>query len=248
MNLEQLLAELMKLDAAQVATALQEKAQPVFQHIFNKGHGAGLAKATDDKTRLEGQVASLTSQLSEKDNTIRTLTDKAPDVAAVRQTFEAQINQLTEKHKSELKAKDEEIQGERMSRARSDIRTKLVAGGVDPDYADVLMEKPEIKKRMRFAKDGVLEVLQDKQDIPLTATKDKAVTDLFVEELVAAAPAKFLTVNSDRGSGTESGGGGGKGNASRYDKIREDAKSRQTVDSSQPSAAERLRGRRSRTK
>lgn len=228
MELKELLAELLKLDRAAVVTALQAEAHAIYQAVFDKGHSTATAAARAEKERIEGVVAGLQTQLEQRDKTIKELQDKAPDVATVRAQFEQQILKLQADHKDALKAKDEEIQGERRARTFGDLRTKLISKGVDPDYADVLTGKAEVQKRVRFNKAGEAEVLQADSEVPLQAGKGQTAIDLFADELQKATPAKFLTSNGDRGSGTENGTGTSGKSGNLYEGIRKRATERQT--------------------
>lgn len=239
MDLKELLAELLKLDKAAVVAALQAEAHAIYQAIFDKGHSTATATARTEKERLDGELAGVRTQLEQANNTIKELEKKAPDVATVRTQFEQQILTLQNKHKDELKAKDAEIESERRSRAFGDLRVKLIEKGVDPDYAEVTVNKAEVQKRIRI-KDKLAEVLQADSEVPLQPGKGQTGIDLLADELHKATPAKFLTSDVDRGSGTENGGGGGGSKGGVFDRIRADAKKRQEQKNPAKSGAEKL--------
>lgn len=226
MTLEELLAELNKLDRAQVVTGIQTHAQPLYQAIFDKGHSTSTAANSAKVTELNGTLASLQEQIKAKDAEITQLQSKTPGAEELRRTYETQVADLQKKNKEatdELKAT---LWEERKTRVQTDLQMKLVSQGVDADYAAVLVLKPEVQKRIRKAPEtGQPEILQADGGVPLAAPAGQTPLDVLVGELSAAAPAKFKTVDSDRGSSTDSGGpGGGKGNF--FEGIRKDAKAR----------------------
>jgi hypothetical protein len=239
MTLDEILAELNKLDRTQVVAGLQANSQPIYQAIYDKGTGFAVAKHTAEKADLEGKITGLTSQVTEKDQQITQLSAKTPEVATLRTQYEGQINQLKETHKNELKARDQALIGERRSRALSDLRTKLVGGGVDADYADVLTNKSTTTARFRFDdKTGKMDILAADSEVPIAVATGKDVLDVLAEELKTGVPAKFVMSNGDGGSGTNGTGGKGKG-GDLYEEIRTEAKSKSEAKKA-PSARERL--------
>jgi hypothetical protein len=244
MTLEELLAELAKLDRTQVVEGIQKSAQPIFQAIYDRGVGFANAKWGPEKTALEGQVASLTSEKQTLETRVRTIEEKTPDLAAERQKFDAQIQAEQQKYEAKLKAAQVQLQAERKSRAVADLKAKLIAAGVDSDYADVMTLKPDVQKRINFTDAGTMQVLQANSDIPFAAAGERTGIDLLADELKTGVPAKFLLVNSDAGSGTEgtgNGAGGAAGAAKNLFKdIRKQAKDKQEAAVKAPTAAERL--------
>jgi hypothetical protein len=239
MTLEEILAELNKLDRQTVVTGLQASAQPIFQAIYDKGVGFQTVKHTAEKTSLEGQVTGLQTQIAEKDKEIQKLTEKAPEAATLRTQYEAKINQLKEDHKNELKARDTVLVGERRTRSLLDLKTKLISAGVDPDYADVLTNKSTTTSRFKFDDKGEMSILAADSEVPIIAAKGKDALEVMAEELRTSVPAKFVLSNGDGGSGTNGQGGKGKAGGNLYEEIRQDAKKR-SEQTKAPSARERM--------
>jgi hypothetical protein len=234
MTLEELLAELNKLDRAQVVGGLQTYSQPIYQAVFDKGHSTATVKHNTEKQALEVQVNTLTETVRQKDAQLATANEKAPDIAVLRQQHEAQIRDLQEKNDAKVKAKNDELITERRDRAVTNLRVKLVEQGVDPEYAEVLSLKPDVQKRIRLNAEGKPEVFQADSDIPFAPAKGKTGIDLLAEELTAGTPPKFVVSNADRGSETTSRKGGGPAKGSLYDEIRSEAEKRQTSDKPKP--------------
>jgi uncharacterized phage infection (PIP) family protein YhgE len=242
--LEELLAELNKLDRNQVVTGLQTHAQPIFQVIFDRGHSTATATAKAERTTLDAQLASLQEQIRQLTDQNRQLSDKAPEAAALRKQHEDAIAVLRKEYEDKLKEKDGLVAQERMNNALANLRGKLLGGSskLDEDYAAVLVAKPELAKRLRFTSDGKVEVLQADSATPLAAPQGKDGLDLLADELKAAAPTKFVTVESDRGGGAPPAGGGaaGAGKGDMYERIRTEATARREATSKVPSARERM--------
>jgi hypothetical protein len=240
MTLDEILAELNKLDRAQVVTGLQAQAQPIFQAIFDKGVGFQQVKFNGEKATLDGQIATLTATITQKDTELTELTKKTPDVATLRTQYEGQINQLKAAQANELSARDEVLKGERRSRSLSDLRAKLTGAGVDVDYADVLVNKSTTTKRFGFDDKGQIVVYAADSEVPINVASGKDVLDVLADELKTGVPAKFVTSNGDRGSDTS--GSGGKGSKSSvYDDIRKEAADKKKAAGEKPpSARERL--------
>lgn len=245
-TVDELIAEILKLDKGSVVTALQAQAQPIFQSIFDKGHAAATARFNGEKSELEGKITGLNETIRTKDTQIQQLSEKAPEVATLTQQHQTEINRLKEEQKNALRVANETLIGERRSRARGDLRVKLVGLGVDSDYAEMLVNKPDMEKRIRPNAQGQMEFIRADNDAPYAPAQGKDVLDLMAEELKAVVPPKFITVSGDRGSGTrsaDSGSGGGKGAAGKYEAARTDVTKKEERASTSISARDRLAGR-----
>jgi hypothetical protein len=240
MTLDEILAELNKLDRQQVVGALQAQAQPIFQAIFDKGHSTATAKAVTDRSELESKIVGLNTTITQKDQQITELSAKAPDVAALTTKYEGQISQLKNQYKLDLEARDSVLVSERQSRLLSDLRSKLVAGGVDADYADVLVNKSSTTKRFKPNKEGKIDVLQADSEAPVVAATGKDVLDVIAEELKTGVPSKFVVATSDSGSEVNGQGKGTSRGGNIYAEIRNDAKKRSEDRAKTPSVRERM--------
>lgn len=239
---DELVAELLKLDRAVVVQSLQSSAQPIFQSVFDKGHAAATAKFTSEKAGLDGRVTALEASLKEKDDQIKVLGEKAPEIATLQQQHTDAVNKLKRQHQDELKVANDTLIGERRSVTKSALRVKLINAGVDAEYADVLVSKPEFEQRLKPNQNGVIEILRADSDAPYAPAKDKDALDLVVEELLPKVPAKFKSTQTDRGSGVTGAGGAGAKGATRYDAERKAGEERAKSVERGPSAKERLSG------
>lgn len=239
MDIRETLAQLAGANAEEVAAALREVLQPVYQIAFNAGHSTATTKAAAREASLNDLLAAEREKRAALEAEIQTLKDKAPDVQAMRQQYEARI--------SELESQVESVRTEGIERAKSILQRKaisdlqaILAGqlGVDPDYAEVLVSKPGVISRIKVDEVGdefEIAVLQEGREIPIQADKPLRA---YAEELRKSVPAKFVVSRADRGGGSQGGGAGG--GLSVFDQIRENAKRRNEQRTGSKSAAERM--------
>lgn len=240
MDLKEILAELLKQPKDAVVAALQSDAQPIFQAVYDKGHGAATARHQADKATLDGKIVELQGQLTTSTERIRALEASAPGAAELQKQYETRVREMEEKHKTELLKRDTQLNEERIERAFSDLRSKL-KGRVDGDFVPVLVQQVRDRKRLRLT-DGKVEALQADSGIPFVPSTDgkKDGLDLLADELFTGTPLKFQLSTVDSGSGADGGGGGGgSGATSTFDNIRKDAKERNKPREGQ-SAKERM--------
>jgi hypothetical protein len=204
MDLNEIVAELVKQDTTAVVTALQSKAQPLFQQIFDKGHAEATRRLNEQKTELEGKLSTLQTELTTAKGQIVTLSAGAPDI----KKFQDEITRLEGEVAKTKTDSATLLISERLDRQFQTLETRLVAKGVDPEYASVLLSKTDIRKRLQASKDGGIEVLRE-GGIPYSPAEGKTGLDLFADELMGKVPAKFVSSTVDRGSGVRTGGAGG---------------------------------------
>jgi len=190
----------------EVVGLVETKAAPLFQSIFQKGHDVGYGKKHGELDTAKGRVAELetaNAKLVEANTALKA----NPDTASLHRQYGEQIASLTATHKTERENLMSGIRGEREIRRFSDLLVALTSGEkpLVKDYAEVLTQKGEIRKRIKINDDGSWQVLQKGQDIPVAAQTPEAALALLAEELKAEAPPAFILVGAD------SGGGAGKG-------------------------------------
>jgi hypothetical protein len=208
----------------QFATELQKGAQPFFQAIFDKGHGAATVKATAKETELTGRITALET---ERDAAVTRATDaekKVPEIATIRAQYDEQIKTLKEKHKTELQTRDETAKSQRIEQAKQSTINALVTMGVDKDKAELEVEK-EFKLGRFVASENGVDVYQTGKQIPLAPADGKTGIDLLADEINQRVEAKWKRADVDRGTGAEKGGATQPAN--QFEKIRQEVKERQ---------------------
>lgn len=239
MELKELIEELAKKPKDQVVTALKEHGHPVFQEVFNLGHSKATADAKAEREALEASLSETKADLGKAQGRVKELEEKAPDAAKLREQYEQEVEGLKAKHKGELEERDTRLRDERMERAVTDLKSKLIAAGLDPEYAEVKVDKSEVRQRLRHSDKGELEVLQNGKEIPFTPADGKSGLDLLAAEIREGTDPKWISSKADRGSdtGTSRGSGAGSG---LFDRIRDETKKREDGRTSQSSPEERL--------
>jgi hypothetical protein len=244
--IEHIRALLAHENRAEVVATLQKEAQPIYQAVFDKGHGAGLKAKGKDVDELQEKITALEKERDDFKGKLTESEANKPDVAKIRQQYEDQIKQLKEEHGAKVKELKDGHAAEKKTTARERLVNKLITAGVDPDYAETLAGKPEYNDRITFRKDdGKLEVLQAGSSTPLVPADGKDALDLLAGEIRAKVPAKFVTSQSDDGSGDRGGpGGSGQTNWTDYRKRIETERetSGKTARPAEDTAVSRLTG------
>lgn len=224
-----------------IAEALQSDAHGVFQTIYDKGHSNATERSTSRTKELETELATAKGNLTKAQEQLEEYRKKAPDSEKLREQYERDLEKIQQEHEEKVKTIESKLVNEREKRHFSELKAHLVDGKqrLDPDYADVLTQKEEVRKRIKFTEDGELEVLQAGKEIALAPADGVSPLALLAEELKKNAPKKFILVEGDRGAGAGGEAGSGGGFFGNYrERLEEERKGE---DKRQPSAAERMK-------
>jgi hypothetical protein len=235
------------IEDEKVTDAVHAAAQVVYQEIYDRGHQFAHAKGKGVGDDLQKRLDASEKAREKAEKEAAELAAKAPDLEKIRGEHKAQLDDLRTAHQSELDEERGKGRKASLDRRIQDLRLDLVRLGVDPDYAEVLVSKPDTVARFRPAEDGAIEILQKGKDVPFAPGGETTPIQLLAAELKEGAPDKFITASGDRGSGSRSGQGS---QSSGFDlgKYREDLlKQRQEEaakrQSGMSSLKERLGGR-----
>lgn len=220
MDLESVIAFLLTQDRAAVVSALQNKAQPLFQTIFDKGHSDATARAKGKVDEAELKLTTAIGDLTKAQEQIVTLGKDKPDV----QKYIDRVTTLEGELKSTKETAAKEVGAIRVNVEQSNLRAQLLALSVDPEYAEVLVSKDAVRQRIVQREDKI-EVIGP-NGIPFTPVDGKSGVQLLAAELVTKVPPKFLVSGVDRGSGIKIPGAGGETDAAAYDAIRKEVNDR----------------------
>lgn len=230
-------------DKERVKKIISESVHEVFQDINDGGHSAATKAKQAEIEKLETENKGLKDRADTAEGKLRAFDDQAPDVAKVRKTYEDnearlrkeyddKLREQGEAHTKALQQKDTELLESKLAFAKKNLVDKLSASklGIDKEYAEtVLLEKPEVKERLK-ADNGQVKVLQrGSKDMYIVPAEGKDALDHFAEELAENVEAKWKVSGGGRGSGTHgSEGGSGTGNlAQRFDDTRKRVKERE---------------------
>lgn len=226
-----------------IVQAFQTDGQPVYQLVYDRGHGAATGRKSTEVERLTTERDNAIRERDEAQAKLSEIEGSAPDAEKIREQYNAELEKAKLKAKETEEALKARLHKERVARARADLRTTLVSKhSIDPDYAEVLASRPDIEERFSFTDDGDVEVLQRGKQIPYAPGDGQTSVGLLAAELREGVNPKFVLSGADNGSGANGNGGGGSGNGGGFDykKHREKHEARQKESDDSPSAKERM--------
>lgn len=232
-------------EAAQVATALKGNAatQPIFQAAFDLGHGS----ATRDHNRRLKEIEKERDEAKTALATLQTEFDefktKTPNVVEIENKYKEEIKKAEKKVTDLQTAHKQERISWFKDQAKASVVQMLVKRGVDPEWAEYLMSKPENDARLRVVEgeDGKPKVEILKSGSEVTTLQAEKPFDAFADELRKDIKPQYIISNAEGGGTGERGGSSGTSNV--FDKVREETKT-QVAATTRPegfkSGAERL--------
>lgn len=246
MNLQELIAELMKLGpkADEFADALKEGAGSHYQTIFNRGHKHATEENKGKLKTLEDEVERERDRAAKAETRAAKLKEDQPDVSAITQEYKDKIADLETQLEEAQEGGTRRVQDVLRSQSQSDLVALLMGenmGKVDETYARVLARDNIGRVRHEPLKDDpgkfrVQVMAEGSENIPIQADKP---LEALAKELAENVPAKFKDAKVDNGSRTGGSGGGGGGNE-LYSDIRKEVKDKQEGGAKRESAADRM--------
>lgn len=230
-------------DKDEVLGVLKADVHEVFQDINDGGRRAANEANKTKMDSLEAKVTTAEAAKVAAEKKVTELNGQAPDAARLKETYDRSIADLQSTHKTELEAKDGVILTERISNAKKELVTALVKAGIDEEYASTIMvEKAEVRDRLKPGQDGKIQIMKSGSDLPLVPPGgDKTIYNLLAEELAPTVTDRWKTSKVKRGSGnTGSEGGADDQGATTFDEIRTEVKER--VESRQKSRDKSVSG------
>lgn len=234
MDLEQLLTELAQKfgeattdDAkAAIVAAVKAKAKPLWQEAFNEGHGVATAQLQPKLTTAEQAKAAAEQSKKEAETELSKLREQQPTTAQLHEDYgkklqdkDAEIAQLKEQHTTEKR-------DGRKNTALTLLRAELAAH-VHEDYAEVLVQKPNVRERFQFDDGENLRIMQATGNVPYAGDEEaqiKAIAEELVKDVNPLFKRTDVQGGSGRGSAAGDGGGGVLKGKKLFEKIREEAK------------------------
>lgn len=201
----------------------------LWQPIANVGFAAGRSARDPEIVDLTGKLTAAEAARTTAEGSLKDFREKNKDIAAVQDEAARRIAAAEAKATDAEKAAAAKIEASLRDRDMTAFESKLVAGGMDADYAK--SQGILLRERMAY-KDGKLSVMQPgTENIPYTVHGEELIKVLSDEVLKKAPPTAF-TSNVDRGAGTGGGGTGGTGGggSSFWDSIRKEEEGRATAE------------------
>lgn len=202
--------------------ALKE-VKTVYQPIFNDGHAVATGQLSKDKEEVDKKLQDAEGKLAELQTEFDTYKASKPDTATLDKQWSEKLTAVKDEYRDYKKqVKQERIDAQRDT-ALSKVHT-LLAADVDPEYAESLVQRETIKKRITVDESGNLRILQPEQSIPYAGDVDAQIKSL-AGELVEGVKPIFRRTAIEGGPGkTDITGQPIPKGKEKYDKIRENAK------------------------
>lgn len=244
-ELKDIISQLRELNpkADEFANLLRESMQPLYQVVFDRGHGVATATAATQREKLEADLAASVAEVTRLTGKVKEYEEKTPDVAKLRADYDAELASLRTQLNQAKKDGVTKVKAVLRSRAQRDLVTELVALGVDRDYAEVQAAKPEHADRLHVRDDEGVDVLQAGKQVPIQS--DKPLSTLAAE-MLESIPPKWRTSTADNGAGSgagddaPTGNGTGAGGNGFFDGIRKSTADAEKAKAPTRSAAERM--------
>ncbi len=215
----------------QAATdALPQEAR---QFIHDVGHSAATATWKAKVKEVETERDTLKTDKASLETKVTELQAKNPDAAAVRQEMEKKLTDKDEAHAAEKAKWKQERQNLEVGTFATAAKAAFVAAGVDPDYADLRVEKLIKDGRIKptDGDDGATVISVYKADgaTPFAALQGKSLAASLVEAELETIDDKWKGSGVGGGAGAlgGNGGAGGSKSAAHFESIRNDVKGKQ---------------------
>lgn len=229
MNLEQIIAEILKLSATDVVAGLKDKAKAIYQAIFDEGHGVATQQYQTEKKNLENRATKAEGDLAKANDRIKKLSEENPDVAKLHSSYGEEIKGLKEQIDTLKSQSSTQATGLRVDLAATRLEVALVEAGVIQDYAEILAQKPEVRERMSPDEKGTIRVMQPDKAIPYAGTEREQIR-AFAADLKKGVKPIFLASTVERGTGTDQvNGGTPNSDKALFDGIRKEVTEKQGV-------------------
>lgn len=194
-------------DATEVADALKNDANTIYNRVFGAGVKTGKEAEKASKATLQEQLDAEKTARETAETALQEARNKVPDAEKLNADWQAKYDRDVQAAKQATEAERQARQQEREARKLSDLRAHLT--GLDPEYA--AWKATEAAKRLRVKDDGAVELLEAGSEIPVQVPAGKTPYAVLAEEIVRGAPAGLRLSNADSGAGTQGGGGGRSG-------------------------------------
>jgi len=209
-------------DPETFADALKSEAHDYFQEPFNRGHSTAAGQKSETIDDLQNQVASLQSDLEQKDQQIQTLKDEDSSVDEAIESFR-------ENEYEPLKEEYQQLKDRLASKAKQEGRqqvAKRLADELGDEFLAESIVDSKLNGRVDVTDDFEPRFLQDPENgVPVQAD-DPA--EAMADELLSQVPDKYKQSSEQGGqrstSPTASGSGGSQGMTKENTDLAEFAK------------------------
>lgn len=184
-----------------VADLLHEDSTEVYNYIFRGGLASGKDSRKDEFKTKEDEIKTLKNDVAQGVSRIETLEAASPDFAQKTTEFETALSQK-DVLIQELEGKNTELEsgGVEQTKTRSlafereRIMNRLTRDfNVDPDYAEIAVNKPGFADRLRYDDEGNVNAAFDEDGLtPIHVSEGKTLADSMARLMAKKVPQKFI--------------------------------------------------------
>ncbi len=205
MELAEIIEAVKAVDKDEFTKALQEGSQGHYQHIFNAGHKTATAA---NKTKLEeqsGRISELEALVSGKDDELKELASKKPDLEKLKTEYESKLLKAQEEKKTLESEWKEKFNKKEHDRLRAELVAKVQGHYADPWAAEKAVDKA-VMDRVHINDEGY-KVYQLDGVTPYAPADGQNALDLYAAEIVGTIPAALINPPKNNGSNYKGGSG-----------------------------------------
>ena len=207
-NAAEVIAQIKALDPNEFSKALQAESHDHFNAIFRQGYGASKGDFEPKLQAASAELDKLRNEITEREKKIQALGENSPDVAKIQARYEAtleakalEMQELQKGFQEKLSAKDQVVLRERQDAFEANLVRELVALGVDRDYAAVIVQKEENRKRIKWGEERDPRIYQSDLATPFPITDGQRPFTVLAKDLFSKVPQKFIDDRMPNASG-----------------------------------------------
>jgi hypothetical protein len=191
----------------EVVAALKKHGKPVYQLVFDDGHGVATEQLNSKLSKVEQERDAAKTEARDAKKDLQKLRDESPDAAKLEEQYR---NELAEKD-AEIEALRTQSQQEKLEWRRDNALERLraaLAPQVVDGYEELLVGRGSTADRFSFDDDGNLRVLQLGKQIPYAGDVEAQIKSL-ADDLMKEVKPIFRNSKVKEGSGRDAAGGDG---------------------------------------
>lgn len=168
-------------DAEEAASLIKEASQPLYQHIFDKGHSTAVAAKAQEMDSLKEERDAFKGKAETLQADVKDLKANTPDLEEWRQKKEDALLQKEKEWKDRFEDLQQQYHGEKRQAIRSGLVAQLQQKGLDEWTAQRAVDDGSLSKRVKV-QDGTIRFYQKDGETPLAVdSRDEAVSVLAAD-------------------------------------------------------------------
>lgn len=207
-------------DPKKFAAILHEVAPDAYQTIYQSGHSTATEAKKARLQELENSLAERERKIAEMDGRIKKLGEEKPDISKEISKYELAL-ETSNKRVAQLEKELETERDSRVTTAKtlnarnflSSVRRSLEEDyGVVSEYADFLIQKPDVASRLQYSDDelDIVGALSADGVTPLSVPSGSRLATVLARELAQGVSKTFIQDRRQRGNHLGNGKDRGK--------------------------------------